>query len=142
MPHVHTEFFIADNARARRVRRSASGHDFQTVQELQAGPAAPTRPQGVVFESGGGRYNIEERQSAVDRRRYRFADDIARLINDQVARGEAERICLVAPSRTLAALRRRLTPDAEARIAHTLAKDLTKTPDHELGAWLSSLELD
>ena len=49
---------------------------------------------------------------------------------------------LVAPAPFLSDLRHRLSTTAGAKLAHTLAKDLTNTPDHELASWLQSLERD
>lgn len=142
MPTPRTDFLVADNARARWVRRAEPRGDYATVQELHAPPAAPHHPQGVVFESGGGRFNIEERPGAVEQRRYRFAETLADLINARAARGEFQRLCLVAPVRTAAAIRRRLTREAQALVVPGLSKDLTKTPDHALADWLRDLELN
>lgn len=142
MPALRTDFLVADNAHARWVRRSGPGGDFATVKELHAAPAAPHHPQGVAFESGGARFSIEERVEAVARRRYRFAETLAEAINQRAADGDIQRLCLVAPPRTLAAIRRRLSSAAEAALVHVLAKDLTKTPDHELGGWFNALELN
>ena len=56
--------------------------------------------------------------------------------------GGFERLVLVAPAPFLSDVRERLSTAATAKLAHTLAKDLTNTPDHELATWLESLELD
>lgn len=139
---LRTRFVIADGARARWVRRSDTADDFTTVRELHARPAENGAPQGVVFASAHGqRFSVEERDSAVRMHRLRFAQDVADAINVEVAHGELDRLALVAPPRVLSAIRQRLSTAASARLAHTLAKDLTKTPDHELGAWLRRLEL-
>ena len=52
------------------------------------------------------------------------------------------RLAIVAPARVLAQIVRRLSPAAHAKLAKTLARDLTKTPDHKLKAWLKPLESD
>jgi protein required for attachment to host cells len=141
MPVLRTEFLLADNAHARWVRRSETASDFVTVQEVHADAVARPHPQGVAFESGGGRFNIEEKHDAADSRRYRFAETLAETINDKAAKGQLHRLCLVAPARTLAAIRRQLTPEADAKLVHVLAKDLTKTPDHRLADWLGEFEM-
>lgn len=141
MPALRTDFLLADNAHARWVRRSDAANAFATVREMHVEPATQAHPQGVAFESGGGRFNIEEKRGAVDKHRYRFAEVLAEAINAKAAEGTLDRLCLVAPARTLAAVRRLLTPAAKAKLAQVLAKDLTKTPDHELGDWLQELEL-
>ncbi|MGZ3272758.1 MAG: host attachment protein [Caulobacteraceae bacterium] len=142
MPHhPSTDFLVTDNARARWVRRSETSQDFVTVEELAVEAAAPPHPQGVAFESGGGRFNIEEKRGAAVSRRYRFADTLAEAINRKAAHHQIQRLSLVGPPRTLAAIRRRLTPEAQAVVVGSLHKDLTKTPDHELGAWLNAIPL-
>jgi protein required for attachment to host cells len=140
--HPSVDFLVTDNARARWVSRSATSEDFVTVEELAAEPQPRRYPQGVAFESGGGRFNVEERRGAVAHRRYRFADTVAKAINDKAAHNQIQRLSLVGPPRTLAAIRRRLTPQAQAVVVGTLHKDLTKTPDHELGAWLNAIPLN
>jgi len=142
MPGLRTDFLLADNAHARWVRHSDEADDFVTVQEMHVQSVPVPEPQGVAFESGGGRFNIEEKRGARDHRRYRFAGTVAEAINAKATRGDLQRLCLIAPARTLAAIRRRLTPDASAKIAHVLSKDLMKTPDHKLGDWLHHLELN
>jgi protein required for attachment to host cells len=138
---LRTRFVIADGARARWVRRSEAADDFTTMKQMEAEPAQTGGPQGVVFEgSTGQRFSVEERDSAARQHRLRFAQDVADTINVEAARGEFDRLALVAPARVLSAIRQRLSTVASARLAHTLAKDLTKTPDHELGAWLRRLE--
>lgn len=139
---LRTDFLLADNAQARWVRRSDAVDDFITVQQMRAQPATRPHPQGVVFESGGGRFNIEEKRGAVEKHRYRFAETLAETINARAANGELDRLCLAAPPRVLVAIRRQLTPQAQTKLAHVLAKDLTKTPDHELRDWLRDLELN
>ena len=124
------------------MRRSEAANDFVTVQELHVQPAARPHPQGVAFESGGGRFNIEEKHGAVEQHRYRFAGTLAEELNAKAAKGDLQRFCLVAPARTLAAIRRQLTPAVETKLAHVLAKDLIKTPDHKLRDWLQDLELN
>jgi protein required for attachment to host cells len=139
--HPSVDFLVTDNAHARWIRRSESAEAFVTVEELEAEPSPPRHPQGVAFESGGGRFNVEEKRGAVARRRYRFAETLADQINRKAARHEIERLSLIGPPRTVSAIRRRLTPEAQAVVVGTLHKDLTKTPDHELGAWLNALPL-
>lgn len=141
--HLQTDFVIADGSRARFVRRNESGRDFATIRELTAAKAAHTGgPQGVAFEGGSGRRaSIEEKDTAVRARKGRFPAQIAGEINAAVESGRTERFAVIAPTRTLAAIVSRLNGKAQERLAGTLAKDLAKTPDHDLGHWLLSLEL-
>jgi protein required for attachment to host cells len=139
---MRTDFLLADNAHARWVRRSDRGSDFVTFQEMHVQPISRSHPQGVAFDSGGARFSIEERRQAAHRRRYRFAETLASAINAKAANGDLGRLCVAAPPRTLAAIRRQMTPEARAKLVHVLAKDLTKTPDDKLGDWLQALELN
>jgi protein required for attachment to host cells len=140
--HLRFQFIVADGARARWVRRSENADDFVTTKETKAEPHAPGHPQGVVFEgSSGRRFSVEERQGAVREHREAFAREVADTISAEVVEGAFERLIIVAPARTLAAIRRRLSGAAKALLGKTLAKDLSKTPDHELGTWLRPLEL-
>ena len=135
---LRTRFVIADGARARWVRRSEDADDFTTTREITAAERPAGAPGGVVFESGGQRFNIEPRQSAAEASRLRFAHQVAEAINAEAE--DFDRLAVVAPARVLNAIRDGLSAAAGAKLARTLAKDLTKTPDHELGAWLRPLE--
>jgi len=140
---LRTRFVIADGGRARWVTRSPDADDFVTTRELSAEPRTRGEPQGVAFESAThGRFNIEERDSAVRAHRARFAQSVADAINVEAEARAFERLAVIAPARVLSAIRQRLSSTANARLAKTLAKDLTKTPDHELGSWLRPLEHD
>jgi protein required for attachment to host cells len=138
---LRTEFVIVDGARARWVTRSELADDFVTRRELKA-PAAPAgHPQGVVFEGASGRrFTVERRNAGVQADRTRFAREVADAINAETGAGRLGRLALVARPRTLNAISKCLSGEAKARLAITLAKDLTKTPDHELGRWLRPLE--
>jgi protein required for attachment to host cells len=138
---LRTRFVIADGARARWVDRSDRADDFVTSKEMAARPGHAEGPQGVVFASAGGpRFSVEERDSAARAHRLAFAQEVANAINAEANERGFERLAVVAPARVLSAIRQRLSAKASAKLARTLAKDLTKTPDHELGAWLRGLE--
>jgi protein required for attachment to host cells len=138
---LKTQFVIADGSRARWVNRSDRADDFVTSMELKAEHVHHGEPTGVVFESSSGqRFNLEERSQAERRHHIRFAEDVAESINAAAAKGELSRLAIVAGPRMLNAISQRLSVKAKAKLASTLPKDLTKTPDHELGRWLKPLE--
>ncbi len=139
---LRTLFVVADGLRARWVWRSEAADDFVTVSQLQA-EAMPTGPppDGVVFSSSTGLASgVSEHNSPARRHNARFANVIAEELNAQSARGEFERLAVVAPTRMLAPIRDGFSVATRAKLVKTLAKDLTKTPDHELGDWLRHLE--
>ena len=81
---------------------------------------------------------IGERDTALRHRHAVFAESVADTISAQA--DALERLVIVAPARVLEVIRDRLSPPARARLVSTLAKDLTKIPDHELTKWLRPLE--
>jgi len=140
---LRTQFVIADGGRARWVRRSERADDFVTVKELKADKVefAGGAP-GAVFESSTSRSSglgepgkLAKEQGAV------FAAELAEALNADAERDAFDRFVLVAPARILSAIGKGLSGPAKARLANSLAKDLTKVPDHELGQWLRPLEL-
>ena len=140
--HPRIQFVVADGARARWVRRSETADDFVTINESKAEPKDGGEPQGVVFTgTSGRRANVAERQGAVREHREAFAREVADEINTRAAEGAFERLAIVAPARTLNAITEHLTTAASALLVKTLAKDLSKTPDHEIGTWLRPMEL-
>jgi protein required for attachment to host cells len=138
-----TLFIIADGAHARWVRRSDHADDFVTQKALSADHESPRAPPGGVgFESSSGRpAAVGKDDDMAERRRLRFAEKVAEAINADVERDEIVRLAIVAPARMINDLSPHLSPPARAKLAKALDRDLTKTPDHELSAWLAPLEI-
>ena len=127
---LRMQFIVADGAHARWLKRAEAADDFITIHELKAhAPKAHVRDAGGHDNVGGDRGHDD------------FAREVADAINDEIRAGHDERFALVAPARTLAAIREHLSAGAQRRLFRTLAKDLAKTPDHALGDWLRPLEL-
>jgi protein required for attachment to host cells len=139
--HLKIQFVVADGARARWVTRSETADDFKTTKEMHASHREGGHPQGVVFGSDGQRFSVEEGDAAVKKHHEAFAREVADALNAEAGKDGFERLALVAPSHTLNAIAEHLNTATKARLVKTLAKDLSKTPDHELGAWLRHLEL-
>ena len=138
---LRTQFVIADAAHARWVKHSEKADDFVTVDVLKAEDRPHGSPQGVVFEgSSGRRFTVEEADEARRAHHDAFAVLVAERINLEAAQGGFERLAVVAPARTLSAIEHHLSAEASAKLTRRLAKDLVKTPDHELGLWLRPLE--
>jgi protein required for attachment to host cells len=135
-------FIIADGGRARWVRRKPGGGDFETVREITAEHLQKGGPQGAVFEgSSSARFSIEEKASAVRAHEARFPEAVAGEINAEAPSSQDEHLAIVAPARVLGTIKERLSGPARERLCGSLAKDLTRTPDHELAKWLTSLEV-
>ena len=137
---LKTQFVIADGSRARWVHRTEA-NDFVTERELNAGHGGHKSGGSVsVHAPSGHTFRVDQRTSAAREVRVRFAHEVADAISAQAAQGAFDRLALVAPPRILSAIRDRMSVGASAKLARTLAKDLTKAPDHELGAWLGALD--
>jgi protein required for attachment to host cells len=139
---LKTHFVLADGAHARWVERSHDADDFVTIRELKGEAHYRGAPTGVSFDSHSGRpSNIEPRTSQASHERDRFAAEVAEAINAQAVDATYDRLSIVAPARVLAAIKKHLTGAASRKLGKTIAKDLTKVPDHQLKAWLRPLEL-
>lgn len=67
----------------------------------------------------------------------RFASDVAGLLERLATAGDFEKLIVVAPPRTLAALRKRFSRPLSQRIMAEVSKDLTNHPVAEIAAILS-----
>lgn len=66
----------------------------------------------------------------------RFAQAVADRINADFAADQFHELVLVAPAHVLSELTGALHPPVTAVLLGTLAKDLVKTPDHDLSSHL------
>jgi protein required for attachment to host cells len=128
------------------VERSAETGQFVTVQELDgSGRLAATRawvkshPPGRSVESGGTLHHDVGKEDPYRQTKAEFAAEVAAALARRVITHGRDGVVLVAPARILGELRKHLDPGA--KVLNTLAKDLGKTPDHELHEWLDTLEL-
>ncbi|QUD87756.1 host attachment protein [Phenylobacterium montanum] len=135
---LRTQFVIADGARARWVTRSDHADDFVTTMDRKAEPLLHGET-GATLE-GAEHYTMPPPEHATREHHARFARELAEEINVAARNGGFDRLVVVAPDRTLAEITQHLKGAATEKLAGTLAKDLTKTPDHELMAWLRPLE--
>lgn len=132
--HLKTRFVLANGGHAKWLERE--DHHFVTIDEIEAHARPSPHPTATVHESHGpGRHGAGERDLA-HQARSDFGSEIARRLNRQAAQGEFQRLALVAPAEVLSAIRHGLLPSVREAVVGELAKDLTKTPVHELGAWL------
>ena len=140
--HLHDQFLIADGSRARWVSRPEDGHGFvTTLEQLNEHRKRSQPPRGQVFEGVHRRaFTVEQLDEAV-KRRAAFAADLAKAIEQQIERHDTHRFVVVAPARMLNEILGQLSQTARGRVAATLARDLTETPDHDLSSWLATLEL-
>lgn len=134
-------YVLADGGRARFVRRSAETGDFTTIDEIDQG-----RQLRQLREELRGSPRVRTHDSLGDGRHSVGSEDyfrsakeafMAQVADRAVVLAQQERLAgvfLVAPSRLLGVLRRNL--EGRIPIAGQLRKDLTKSADHDLAAWL------
>jgi protein required for attachment to host cells len=136
-----THYLIADGARARMVTRKPGEQDLSTLTEIAAEREhAHAREGGAVFQRmGPGRSTPGEGSEVINRKRADFAGELAAMLGKEADKGAFDRLVLVAPARMLGLLQDRLPPSAKAKVTGTLARDLTKTPVHDLHRWLHEL---
>lgn len=129
---------IADGEHARFLQAAETGA-LHTVTALDSALAHKRSSDigsdhpGASFHSNASvRHVLPPRHDPHDLAEVDFAHLVASEIDAACARGSFNRLVLVAPTRTLGAIREKLGAAATAAIAGTLAKDLLKIPDHAL----------
>ena len=141
-----TWILIADGARARVVQYEgpevglvpAMDHDFATshVATREVGSDKPGR------RAGGGVGSHHAMEPKVDWHTYEkhlFATDLAKELGEAHTHGAFDELVLVAPPKTLGALRQVLDGKVKDSITAELGKDLTHLTIHELGDHLGDV---
>ena len=132
-------FVLADGGRARLVEQSADTGAYVTLTEMAAPRPRRSGVKVAVFQSfGHGRSTTEPSPDAPARSDAAFLKDVGRLAVETATETGCEGVVLVAPARLMSSLRRSVKG---ATVIGELAKDLTKTPNYELGEWLRPTEL-
>jgi len=139
-------YLVADGERARAMVRRAEASGYDVVLELDSAAAHQAsrdmlteRPGRTFDRVGPQRHAMEPRTNPKEDAKQAFAAEVAQALNGMVAGGQVDHLVLVAPSRTITAVREALDGRAAATVIHTLAKDLTKLPSIELFAVLDGL---
>jgi len=137
-------FVLADGGHARLVERSSENGRFLTTEEIDgAGRLQVLRQALRASPPARAHSSTSPRRSAVGREDYlRLAKEaFMREVADRAAkvcRGRAfEGVVLAAPAQLVGQLRKRL--DGLVPVAGVIRKDLMKTPNSELGAWLNEI---
>jgi protein required for attachment to host cells len=129
---------IADGEHARFVSADANNalhtqHSLDSISAHQESRDLGTDRPGRSFESGTtGRHAFTPRHDPHELEKAKFAHLVARQLEADAGEGKFDDLVLVAPAHVLAEIRDALDVETAARVVGTLAKDLTKVPDHEL----------
>jgi protein required for attachment to host cells len=144
MPHQRLLYVVADGAAARLLERREDG-EFVILRELDGRSrlAAVRELQrdehaGRSMESATTARHAVGREDGYGRAKAAFARETAAAAKELIAGDSWSGVVLAAPSRLLRVLREEL--EGRANVIHAVAKDLTKTPEHELGRWLDPPE--
>jgi len=114
----------APNLKVAKKRIDHNPPDHDQASDL-AGRMQSTRADGTAWASGGNVGNTDFHQLEEDR----FAAETASLLKDWAMRDEFEALIVVAPPKTLGALRRHYHHEVSRRLAGEIDKDLT---DHSI----------
>jgi protein required for attachment to host cells len=130
-----TWILVADGKRARILHNDGPGLGLTAVPggehsiELKPSREMTSDKPGRTQESAtSSRHAIEPR---VDWHRFektKFAQSMAKILDEAGARGSFDRLVLVAPPRTLGDLRAALADTTRARVSAEIDKDLTHEP--------------
>jgi protein required for attachment to host cells len=144
--HPRVWVVVADGSRARILSPAGMPASYTTVRELVAaearqsshelGGSAPGRAQESAASV---RHAIEPRVDLHEQAKERFAQEVAAMLNEAGAQGEFDSLVLVAQPRIAAPLRKALSAPVRHKISTEVAKDLTKTPNHELAQHLADV---
>ena len=134
--HRNLLIVVADGEHARFVR-VAPDNALHTERSLDSTTAhkrsselASDRPGASLHSDASARHAATPRQDPHALAKQDFAHALATQVSE--AASEFDELVLVAPAQCLNEIRARLGTDAAGKLVGTLAKDLVKTPDHEL----------
>jgi len=122
-----TCFLVANASRARYFRRSEPMAHLSLVRSFEH-PASRLKSADLVTGSHGhglGASTYVPRQDAHDQEPPRFAHELARYIDSEVAAGRCDALVIAASPRFLGDLRGELGDQARLRVTSTLATDMT-----------------
>ena len=135
--------FIGDGRKALFLRNAGDEKflDLRT-ERVFAEDNPATRDQGTDKPGRGFASAGNARRAAMEQtdwhqiEEHRFAERVAKALEDVVRNGEVPAILVAAPPKTLADLRKAFHADVKAKIVAELDKDLTKHPVGEIESHL------
>lgn len=135
---------VGDGRKALMLRNDGTPQQpsLNVLDVLKDGDNPPTHAQGSdrpgrVMQSSVGKRSAVEQTDWHEIAEERFAATVARKLNAAAQGDRFEKLILVAPPSTLAALRKSLDPKATQRIVAEINKDLTKHPVPEIARLLT-----
>ena len=142
--HRRLLYIVADGGTVRLIERLPEG-GFATFRKLDGrARLAVLREQlrdehaGRSIESATSARHAVGREDDYRRAKVEFAKRAAESVKRVVARGDWSGVILAAPPRLMQVFRDELGRRTD--VVCTVARDLTKTPDHELGRWFDAAD--
>jgi protein required for attachment to host cells len=143
LPH-RAVVFVGDGRKAIFLLNEGNGLEPRLkVQRVFEDKNPPTHQQGSD-RPGRALFGIAANRSAIEQtdwhdiEKHRFARVVAAALDRLLQGLRAERVVIVAPPRTLADLRRSLSPAVEKLIVAEIAKDLTGLTVGEISQYLTA----
>lgn len=137
-------FLLTDGGRARLIAKSPENGHFVTLEEIDGMPALRTlrqelraSPPARAFSSTSPRRSAIGVEDYLRPAKEAFIGDVAERAADLCRRQQMSGVVVAAPARLIGPLKARL--EGRAAIVGTIRKDLTKTPNSELGTWLNEV---
>lgn len=147
MKPTRTWILIADAGRARVLENLGPGKGAAPVDGLGSVSALPSSTheivddrQGRSFESVGAvRHPMTPPTDPRKKVKREYLEMLADQLDERLKAGAFDKLVVVAPPPALGVLRNAYSDRVSAAVSGELAKDLTKTPDHELGPHLADI---
>jgi protein required for attachment to host cells len=147
MKPLRTWILIADAGRARVLENLGPGKGTTPVDALASEALLPSTTHAIVADrqsrsmesANPARHAIESRTDPREQLKRGYLELLADNLDKNLRAGRYDRLIVVAPPSALGVLRSAFSELVKAVVADELAKDLTKTPDHELGPHLADV---
>lgn len=146
--HLETLIDVADSSRARFLRPSQDRRRLVSAGRGEMTAAEARRPvrdliterpgRGFGAAGSAARHAFESAHDPRKMAKHKFVERLARVLKEDCADGEFDRLVLVAPPRTLGELRGLLPDRVKRTLTHEVAKDLTAASPVSLRKLLSA----
>lgn len=147
MKPVRTWILIADAGRARVLESLGAGKGARPVDGLASVSNLPSTTHEIVTDrqarthesANATRHAIEPRTDPREQLKQSYLEMLAAELDKRLQAHAFDKLIVVAPPSALGMLRAAFSPHVKQVIVGELDKDLTKTPDHELGSHLADI---
>lgn len=142
---AHDTWILVGDGRKALMLRNAGTPQAPSLEVLDVfndGANPPTREQGTdrpgrSLQTGRARRSAMDQTDWHEMAEEKFAARVAAKLNESAQQNRFEKLILVAPPNTLAALRKNIGASAGGRVVAEIDKDLTKHPLPEIARLLA-----